>query len=306
MANLLTKVMVTGAVAGMVGFGTLAFTGEEDINSIRDLYNRVHTNYETALNNITIYKNELSRRAELIAGAEQKQEALQSKIDELNSYIEGLEGGSEEDAIRIAELEVQVEELQAQLDAAATDEELNLLTAEITRLQGELNIANEQIAALQDEIEMKDAQLTDIQAVTAEDVQNGVDIANLYYTFEATSGSRSDTATLAQVLTDMQIVDELNESPVAITSYSNYYQMGNLNAFRKIYDRVNGAGAFETAYNTKLAEGKNYSTIMSSMSFKVEVNGSEVSVYFNILVPLTPNGATVGWDNWFNEDSTLK
>ena len=250
MKNVLTKAMIATAIAGIAGFGTLQWMGHSDIEAVQNMYNRLYDNYQIALDNISIYQNEVNRTHGLIEGSNEKQQALQNKIDELKQQLEQAQGGSEEDKALIAQLQQQIADLQAQLDAAATDEELNQLLAEIQRLQNELNTANQEVATLREQIATKDASITDIQPITAEEVQNGTDIANLYYTFQMTDGSSN---AITDYFNNLQLVDELNESPVAISERNNIIRIGNARTFKKIYDNVNGAGAFNTAYNEAYA-----------------------------------------------------
>ena len=309
MKNVLTKAMIATAIAGIAGFGTLQWMGHSDIEAVQNMYNRLYDNYQIALDNISIYENEVNRTHGLIEGSAEKQQALQNKIDELKQQLEQAQGGSEEDKALIAQLQQQIADLQAQLDAAATDEELNQLLAEIQRLQGELNTANEEVATLREQIAAKDASITDIQPITAEEVQNGTDIANLYYTFQMTDGSSN---AITDYFNNLQLVDELNESPVAISERNNLIKVGNARTFKKIYDNVNGAGSFTTAYNEQYQSFSNndmtkrdkvYNALIS-VSVKVNINGTQYTVMWNDTVPTTPNG-TNSLDLWINSNEDL-
>ena len=308
MKNVLTKAMIATAIAGIAGFGTLQWAGHSDIEAVQNMYNRLYDNYQIALDNISIYQNEVNRTHGLIEGSAEKQQALQNKIDELKQQLEQAQGGSEEDKALIAQLQQQIADLQAQLDAAATDEELNQLLAEIERLQNELNTANQEVATLREQIAAKDASITDIQPITAEEVQNGTDIANLYYTFQMTDGSSN---AITDYFNNLQLVDELNESPVAISERNNVIKVGNARTFKKIYDNVNGAGAFNTAYNEAYAargESINkkdtmYNTLIN-MSVKVNINGTQYTVMWIDTVPTTPNGSN-SIDQWLNSNGDL-
>ena len=310
MKNILTKAMVATAITGMVGFGTLQWMGSSDIEAVQGMYNRLYDNYQTALGNITVYKNELARRGDLIKGSSEKQQALQQRIDELQQQLEQAQGGSEADQQRIAELEQQIAELEQQLDEGATDEELNQLTAEIERLQNELNKANTEVASLKEQIALKDANITDIQPVTAEEVQGDTDIADLYYTFQMTNGT---TNNITQYFDGLQIVDELNESPVAISERNGVIHIGNMRTFKKLYDNVNGQGSFNTAYQAKYDsyassedmtnKDKMYNTVIN-LSVEVNIGGTQYTVKWNDTVPTTPNG-TNSIDQWLNNNGIL-
>ena len=309
MKNVLTKAMIATAIAGIAGFGTLQWMGHSDIEAVQNMYNRLYDNYQIALDNISIYENEVNRTHGLIEGSAEKQQALQNKIDELKQQLEQAQGGSEEDKALIAQLQQQIADLQAQLDAAATDEELNQLLAEIQRLQGELNTANEEVATLREQIAAKDASITDIQPITAEEVQNGTDIANLYYTFQMTDGS---TNNITQYFDGLQLIDELNESPVAISERNGVIRIGNMRTFKKLYDNVNGQGSFNAAYQAKYDsyassdktnKDKMYNAVLS-LSVKVNIGGTQYTVIWNDTVPTTPNG-TNSIDQWLNSNEEL-
>lgn len=309
MKNVLTKAMIATAIAGIAGFGTLQWMGHSDIEAVQNMYNRLYDNYQIALDNISIYENEVNRTHGLIEGSAEKQQALQNKIDELKQQLEQAQGGSEEDKALIAQLQQQIADLQAQLDAAATDEELNQLLAEIQRLQNELNTANEEVATLREQIAAKDASITDIQPITAEEVQNGTDIANLYYTFQMTDGS---TNNITQYFDGLQLIDELNESPVAISERNGVIRIGNMRTFKKLYDNVNGQGSFNAAYQAKYDsyassdktnKDKMYNAVLS-LSVKVNIGGTQYTVIWIDTVPTTPNG-TNSIDQWLNSDGIL-
>lgn len=309
MKNVLTKAMIATAIAGIAGFGTLQWMGHSDIEAVQNMYNRLYDNYQIALDNISIYENEVNRTHGLIEGSAEKQQALQNKIDELKQQLEQAQGGSEEDKALIAQLQQQIADLQAQLDAAATDEELNQLLAEIQRLQNELNTANEEVATLREQIAAKDASITDIQPITAEEVQNGTDIANLYYTFQMTDGS---TNNITQYFDGLQLIDELNESPVAISERNGVIRIGNMRTFKKLYDNVNGQGSFNAAYQAKYDsyassdktnKDKMYNAVLS-LSVKVNIGGTQYTVIWNDTVPTTPNG-TNSIEQWLNSNEEL-
>lgn len=303
------KLLIGSTLIGGLTFGTLKWAGSSDIEAVQNMYNRLYDNYQTALGNISVYKNELARRKNLIDGANTKQQALQQRIDELEQQLEQAQGGSEEDQQRIAELEQQIADLQAQLDDGITDEQYNQLLAEIERLQGELTKANTEVATLKEQIALKDASITDIQPVTAEEVQAGTDIADLFYTFQMTDGT---TNNITQYFDGLQMVDELNESPVAISERNGAIRIGNMRTFKKLYDNVNGQGAFNTAYQTKYDsyassdmtnKEKMYNAVIS-LSVKVNIGGTQYTVTWNDSVPTTPNG-TNSIDQWLNQDGSL-
>ena len=311
MKNVLTKAMIATAIAGIAGFGTLQWAGHSDIEAVQNMYNRLYDNYQIALDNISIYQNEVNRTHGLIEGSAEKQQALQNKIDELKQQLEQAQGGSEEDKALIAQLQQQIADLQAQLDAAATDEELNQLLAEIERLQGELNTANQEVATLREQIALKDASITDIQPITAEEVQNGTDIADLYFTFAT---SNSNTA-LDNYLNGLQVIDMYNQSPALLINNGNSYSMPNMIAFQQVYDKVNGEGSFETAFNnaynqnyaneTDITEQeKVYNTLCSYVSLKVTVDGQQYTIRWQE-GQITPNGESKTLADWMSNDKLI-
>ena len=72
--KLITKTMVgtltTATVAGTVLWGTLTFSGSEDLTFIKDKFDWVKLQYENALTNIDSYKNVLADKVAQIKGYE--------------------------------------------------------------------------------------------------------------------------------------------------------------------------------------------------------------------------------------------
>lgn len=302
------KLLAGTTLIGGLTFGTLKWAGSSDIEAVQNMYNRLYDNYQTALGNISVYKNELARRKDLIDGANTKQQALQQRIDELEAQLEQAQGGSEEDKALIADLEQQIADLQAQLDDGITDEQYNQLLAEIERLQGELTKANSEVATLKEQIAAKDASITDIEAVTAEEVQAGTDIADLFYTFAYNDNS---TDIITEYFTNLQLVDELNESPVTISERNGLITIGNMRAYKKLYDSVNGAGAFDTDYKTKFDANTSNTDLYNrgynvaiAMKVDVTINGRSYVVQWNDLVTTTPGGTNT-IEQWINQDGSL-
>ena len=305
------KLLAGTTLIGSLTFGTLKWAGSSDIEAVQNMYNRLYDNYQTALGNITVYKNELTRRKDLIDGANTKQQALQQRIDELEQQLEQAQGGSEEDKALIAELEQQIANLQAQLNDGITDEQYNQLTAEIERLQGELTKANTEVATLKEQIAAKDASITDIEAVTAEEVQAGTDIADLYFTFATKDGNTA----VDEYLNSLQVTDMYNQSPAQLVraQTGTRYLMPNMIAFQQCYDKVNGDGAFETAYNEAYATYANMSDMTDKekvynaviqLNFKINVNGQEWTIQYDD-GQITPNGETKTIEDWMQNGSLI-
>ena len=136
------------------------------------------------------------------------------------------------------------------------------------------------------------------------DVQNDVDVQNLYYTWQLTNGG---TNNVTAYLDKLNIVDELNESPVAIEAgMRNTYSIGNLRAFAKLYDSINGQGAFATKYNEQFAADNSddmnsrIATAMSYISVSANIDGTTITFRWLDTVPVTPNGATKTYTDWWN------
>lgn len=244
------KVLAGTTLVGGVAFGTLAFTGQADLDAIKGAYNRAVANINILQANETKLKNALAEKLGLITGYKSKAESLQTRVDELTQQLEEAKNNKTEDTGKIKELQAKIDELQAQIDDGITDEQYNSLLGEIERLQTELTKANEQVATLKNEILAKDAQIKDAQPVTDEELNGNVDTSDLYFTWEG------GPAELTEYLNNQQIRDDRNESPVTISSYYNNWVVGNVRAYKKLYDSINGDGAFLAKYKEKVTAYK--------------------------------------------------
>ena len=305
-SSIVKSILAGTTLVGGIAIGSLAFTGEVNLDNVKSMYDKLHNNYNIALSNLGIYKNEVGRLQDLVQGSKDKQQALQNKIDKLTQQLEQAQGGTEEDKQLIANLQAQIQELQAQLDEGATEEDLEGLLAEIERLQGELDKANIKCAELETYIAQKDADVTDITPVTKEEVENGVDISDLYYTFEGC------TDTINRYFNELQIVDELNESPVIISERNGTITMGNARAFKKLYNAQGGnfAADFQAKYDSfqntpnMTPFDKGYNALIQ-LQCKVTIDGTSYNVYWNTSVKVStdiPNSV----DMWVNENGSLK
>lgn len=306
-AQLLKYTGGTLLVGGLV-WGTLTWTGTTDLQSIKEDFNFVKAQYDTAVGNISIYKTELLRRAGIISDSQAKAEVLAAKVKQLEAQLEAAQNGSTADQQTIAQLQAQITSLQAQIDSGITEEDFNTVLEEVSRLQAELQRANQEVAELKTYIDGQTGGVKEIKAVTAEEVQNDVDVQNLYYTWQLTNGAANN---VTAYLDGLNIVDELNESPVAINQgLHNTYTIGNLRAFAKLYDKVNGQGAFATAYNAQFETTRSdadmndrIATAMSSISVTANINGTNISFRWNREVPVTPNGVTKTYTDWWNTET---
>ena len=237
------KVLAGTTLIGGVAFGTLVFTGQADLDAIKGAYDRAVNNINILQANETKLKNALAEKLGLITGYKSKAESLQTRVDELTQQLEEAKNNKTEDTSKIKELQAKIDELQAQIDDGITDEQYNSLLAEVERLQGELTKANSAISTLKNEILAKDAQIKDAQPVTDEELNGNVDTSDLYFTWE---GGPEE---LTNYLNNQQIRDDRNESPVTISSDYNNWAIGNVRAYKKLYDSINGDGAYLAKYN---------------------------------------------------------
>lgn len=244
------KVLAGTTLIGGVAFGTLAFTGQADLDAIKGAYDRAVNNINILQANETKLKNAIAEKLGLITGYKSKAESLQERVDQLTQQLEEAKNNKTEDTSKIKELQAKIDELQAQIDDGITDEQYNSLLAEIERLNGELTKANQQVATLKNEILAKDAQIKDAKAVTDEELNGNIDTSDLYFTWEG------GTPELVEYLNNQQIRDDRNESPVTISSAYNNWAIGNVRAYKKLYDKINGDGAFIKKYNEALAAYK--------------------------------------------------
>lgn len=244
------KVLAGTTLIGGVAFGTLAFTGQADLDAIKGAYDRAVNNINILQANETKLKNAIAEKLGLITGYKSKAESLQERVDQLTQQLEEAKNNKTEDTSKIKELQAKIDELQAQIDDGITDEQYNSLLAEIERLNGELTKANQQVATLKNEIMAKDAQIKDAKAVTDEELNGNIDVSDLYFTWEG------GTPDLVDYLNKLQVRDDRNESPVTISSDYNNWAIGNIRAYRKLYDLKNGDGAFIKKYNEAVATYK--------------------------------------------------
>lgn len=220
------------------------------MDAIKGAYDRAVNNINILQANETKLKNAIAEKLGLITGYKSKAESLQERVDQLTQQLEEAKNNKTEDTSKIKELQAKIDELQAQIDDGITDEQYNSLLAEIERLQGELTKANTQIASLKNEVLAKDAQIKDAKAVTDEELDGNIDTSDLYFSWE---GGPEE---LNNYLNNQQIPDDRNESPCVISSYYNNWVVGNVRAYKKLYDSINGDGAFIAKYKEQVTAYK--------------------------------------------------
>lgn len=297
------KILAGTTLVGGVAFGTLAFTGQADLDAIKGAYDRAVNNINILQSNETKLKNAIAEKLGLITGYKSKAESLQTRVDELTKQLEEAKNNKTEDTGKIKELQAKIDELQAQIDDGITDEQYNSLLSEIERLQGELTKANEKVAALKNEILAKDAQIKDAKAVTDEELNGNIDVSDLYFTWEG------GPAELTEYLNNQQIRDDRNESPVTISSDYNNWAIGNVRAYKKLYDSINGDGAFLAKYNEALATYKKghseetdqnnifYGAISNLGALEVKVDKTTYYISCDPTKPLSTD-TTIARENW--------
>ena len=244
------KVLAGTTLIGGVAIGTLTFTGQLDLDAIKGAYDRAISNINILQANETKLKNAIAEKLGIITGYKSKAESLQTRVDELTQQLEEAKNNKTEDSSKIQELQAKIDELQAQIDDSITDDQYNSLLAEIERLNGELTKANSAVATLKNEIVAKDAQIKDAKAVTDEELNGNIDTSDLYFTWEG------GTPDLVDYLNKLQVRDDRNESPVTISSDYNNWAIGNVRAYKKLYDLKNGDGAFIAKYKEAVANRK--------------------------------------------------
>lgn len=281
------KVLAGTTLIGGVAFGTLAFTGQADLDAIKAAYDRAVNNINILQGNETKLKNALTEKLGLITGYKSKAESLQTRVDELTKQLEEAKNNKTEDTGKIKELQAKIDELQAQIDDGITDEQYNSLLSEIERLQGELTKANEKVAALKNEILAKDAEIKDAKAVTDEELNGNIDTSDLYFSWEG------GTPELVEYLNKLQVRDDRNESPVTISSYYNNWVVGNVRAYKKLYDLKNGDGAFLAKYKEAVA---NYKKSHPSETDQDEIFYQSVSGMGSIQIKAGKNTYNLGCD----------
>lgn len=245
-----SKILGGSVLIGGIAFGTLTFTGQADLDAIKAAYDRAVNNINILQSNETKLKNAITEKLALITGYKSKAESLQTRVDELTKQLEEAKNNKTEDTGKIKQLEAKIAELQSQIDDGITDEQYNSLLSEIERLQGELTKANEKVAALKNEILAKDAEIKDAKAVTDEELNGNIDTSDLYFSWEG------GTPELVEYLNKLQVPDDRFESPCVISSDYNNWAIGNVRAYKKLFDKINGDGAFIAKYNKAVADRK--------------------------------------------------
>lgn len=303
------KLLAGSTLIGGVAFGTLAFTGQADLDAIKGAYDRAVNNINILQANETKLKNAIAEKLGLITGYKSKAESLQTRVDELTQQLEEAKNNKTEDTGKIKELQAKIDELQAKIDDGITDEQYDSLLGEIERLQGELTKANSQIAALKNEVLAKDAQIKDAKAVTDEELDGNIDTSDLYFTWEG------GTPELVEYLNNQQIRDDRNESPVTISSEYNNWCIANVRAYKKLYDSINGDGAFLAKYKEAVANyvkanpkdtDQNeifYQSLSSLGSIEIKVGKITYYICCNPTKPLSTNTTIERsqWDGyWYN------
>lgn len=297
------KVLAGTTLIGGVAFGTLAFTGQADLDAIKGAYDRAVNNINILQANETKLKNAIAEKLGLITGYKSKAESLQERVDQLTQQLEEAKNNKTEDTGKIKELQAKIDELQAQIDDGITDEQYNSLLAEIERLQTQLTLANEKVAELKNEILAKDAEIKDAKAVTDEELNGNIDTSDLYFTWEG------GTPDLVDYLNKLQVRDDRNESPVTISSDYNNWAIGNVRAYKKLYDLKNGDGAFIKKYNEALATYKQghpneadqneifYQSISNLGALEVKVGKTTYYINCNPTKPLSTD-TTIERSQW--------
>lgn len=306
------KILGGSVLIGGIAFGTLTFTGQNDLDAIKAAYDRAVNNINILQGNETKLKNAITEKLALITGYKSKAESLQTRVDQLTQQLEEAKNNKTEDTGKIKELEAKIKELQSQIDDGITDDQYNSLLGEIERLQGELTKANSQIAALKNEVLAKDAQIKDAKAVTDEELNGNIDTSDLYFSWE---GGPEE---LNNYLNNQQIRDDRNESPVTISSEYNNWAIGNVRAYKKLYDSIHGNGAFLAKYNEALATYKQghpketdqnnifYAALSNTGSLQITVGKTVYNISCNPDKPLSTDTtiARSQWDGyWFNKNA---
>ena len=114
------KVLAGTTLIGGVAFGTLAFTGQAELDAIKAAYDRAIQNINILQGNETKLKNALAEKLGLITGYKSKAESLQTRVDELTQQLEEAKNNKTEDTGKIKELQAKITELQNQIDDGIT------------------------------------------------------------------------------------------------------------------------------------------------------------------------------------------
>lgn len=306
------EILAGTTLIGGVAFGTLTFTGQADLDAIKGAYNRAVNNISILQSNETKLKNAINEKLALITGYKSKAESLQTRVNELTQQLEEAKNNKTEDTSTIKELEVQIKQLESQINDGITDDQYTSLLGEIKRLQEELTKANTQIASLKNEILAKDEHIKDAKAVTDEELNGNIDTSDLYFSFEG------GTPELVEYLNNQHIRDDRFESPCVISSEYNNWAIGNVRAYKKLYDSINGDGAFLAKYNEALATYKQghpketdqnnifYAALSNTGSLQITVGKTVYNISCNPDKPLSTDTtiARSQWDGyWFNKNA---
>lgn len=139
-----TKTILAGILGTGVVVSSIAWTGSGSVSNIKGSIDSLKQDALEAMDDNGFLKNELRSLKGYYSDA----------ITEANSKITALNQAK-------FELENQVSELQAQLDAKTdTTAEQNEMQAEINRLEGELELANAQIAELEAHAQQADSEVS--------------------------------------------------------------------------------------------------------------------------------------------------
>ena len=268
--KLITKTMVgtltTATVAGTVLWGTLTFSGSEDLTFIKDKFDWVKLQYENALTNIDSYKNVLADKVAQIKGYESIQDELSTKLQAAQAELETLKSQGTTDQQTITQMQTRIDELTAQLEAlegkedAATEEEFNAIKAEVERLQSELQLANQKVAELRAYIE-QESNISGTAVISEETIAEQAATRNPYLTFVEGRGDWTSVDTnkkedLFGILNGLKILDTFKESPVILhmDNYNGDFIYVGTNS-KEAFDRVTATNGY-TEYGFYTVNGK--------------------------------------------------
>ena len=284
-AKLVKGGIVVGSVT-TVAFGVAKWSGTNDLNDVKEQFNKLHGWYENALYNVGQYKEALTKANIHIKDFQKKDDLLveeinkyKAQIKDLNQQIEDLKNnGTDKDKETIAKLQEQVTTLQAELDKAVSEEDYNKVENEIARLQNELQAANTEVASLKDYINTEMANTTATTEKVDASTLTGKEDLKLYLTYEWVNGHEGqDTSVdLAAMLSAYNDIDAYRESPIklAYIGKQTYYKdnltnvvfLNNTNAINKIATHTNDwedITSTEVCDGTKLLYNAKTNTILS-------------------------------------------
>lgn len=284
-AKLVKGGIVVGSVT-TVAFGVAKWSGTNDLNDVKEQFNKLHGWYENALYNVGQYKEALTKANIHIKDFQKKDDLLvgeinkyKAQIKDLNQQIEDLKNnGTDKDKETIAKLQEQVTTLQAELDKAVSEEDYNKVETEIARLQNELTKANTEVASLKDYINNEMANTTATTEKVDASTLTGKEDLKLYLTYEWVNGHEGqDTSVdLATMLSAYNDIDAFRESPIklAYIGKQTYYKdnltnvvfLNNTNAINKIAthtDDWEDITSTEVCDGTKLLYNAKTNTILS-------------------------------------------